>query len=176
MEHTSLRPKKTQYTNKTDSSLPRISISQTLIQQVVGTFLYYDLALDFTMLVALSAIGLQQNNPTKQAMSKLVWFLDYCATNPKAIIYHHTSNMILWTVSNALYLSPSHARSQAGGMFYLSNKPKDPKSKPPNLPPCNGMIYALVKIMQHVMSPTMEAEVRAAFPTSKQACAMQPTL
>ena len=38
------------------------------------------------------------------------------------------------------------------------------------------MIYALVKIMQNVMSSAMEAEIGAAFLTAKKACAMQTTL
>ena len=61
-------------------------------------------------------------------------------------------------------------------MFYLSDNPKDPNATPTNLPPRNGMLYALVKIMQNVMSSAMEAEVGAAFLTAKQACAMRTTL
>ena len=77
---------KTQYADESDNSPPVSVFTKTLIQQVVGTFLYYGLALDFTMLVALSKIGSQQNNPTERTMSKLVWFLDYCATNPKRVV------------------------------------------------------------------------------------------
>ena len=167
---------KTQYAEETNISPPVSATAKTLVQQVIGTFLYYGLALDFTMLVALSSIGAQQNNPTERTMSELVWFLDYCATNPEVTIRYHASDMILWTVSDASYLSESNARSRAGGLFYLSNKPKDPSSKSPDLPPRNGMIYALVKIMQNVMSSAMEAEVGAAFLTAKQACAMRTTL
>ena len=84
--------------------------------------------------------------------------------------------MVLWTVSDALYLSETKACSRAGGMFYLSNKPKNLTHKTPDLPPINGMIYSLVKIMQHVMSSAMEVEIGAAFLTAKKACAMQTTL
>ena len=86
---------KTQYADESDNSPPVSASAKTLIQQFVGTFLYYGLALDYTMLVSLSTIGSQQNNPTERTMSELVWFLDYCATNPKAVICYHTSDMVI---------------------------------------------------------------------------------
>ena len=40
------------------------------VQQVTGTFLYYEKAVDSTMLVALSAIASEQASPTKNTMKK----------------------------------------------------------------------------------------------------------
>ena len=66
--------RKTQFTPKPDTSPPVSASAKTLIQQVVGTFLYYGLAMDFTMLVALSSIGSQQSETTEKTISGLVWF------------------------------------------------------------------------------------------------------
>ena len=113
--------RKTQLTPESNTSPPVSASAKTLIQQVAGTFLYYGLAMDLTMLVALSSIGSQQSDPTKKTMSELVWFLDYCATNPDSLIRYHASDMVLWTESDASYLSEINARSRAGGLFYLSD-------------------------------------------------------
>ena len=86
---------------------------------MVGTFLYYALALDLTMLMALGSIATQQNNPTEATMSKVTWFLDYCATHPEATIRYKLSNMVLWTASNASYVSEPDARSRVGAIFFL---------------------------------------------------------
>ena len=79
--------------------------------------------MNLTMLGTLSSIGSQQSKPTEKTMSKLVWFLDYCATNPYYVICNHASDMVLWTESDASYLSETNIRSRAGGLFYLSDRP-----------------------------------------------------
>ena len=56
------------------------------IQTVVVIFLYYVRALDPTMLHALNDISRIQARPTKDTMEKAIWFLDYSATYPNAII------------------------------------------------------------------------------------------
>ena len=50
------------------------------VQNVVGIFLYYALALDPTMLRALNEISRVQDRPTKDTMAKEKWFLYYAAT------------------------------------------------------------------------------------------------
>ena len=77
--------------------------------------------MDLTMLITLSSIGSQQSKPTKKTMSELVWFLDYCTTNPDSVICYHTSDIVLWTENNASYLSETNACSCTRGLFYLSD-------------------------------------------------------
>ena len=64
-------------------------LSQTdkkLIQEVTGTFLYYDRAVGATMLPALGYIESQQSNPTERTMQKAKQMIEYSATHPDAII------------------------------------------------------------------------------------------
>ena len=82
---------KVQYCNKDNSTAPLPMPAKKRSQKIVSTFLYYALALDFTMLVALSSISQQTNAPTEYTMSEIVWFLDYCATHPDATIQYTSS-------------------------------------------------------------------------------------
>ena len=68
------------YTREEDTSalLPPNRIKY--IQQVVGTFLYYLLALNCTMLTALNDIGAQQLLPTKKVQKEIQHLLDYAST------------------------------------------------------------------------------------------------
>ena len=62
-------------------------------------------AIDIMIPTALGAIASKQAKPTKNTLKKIMQFLDYSATNPKAIIMYQDSNMILAAHSNASYLS-----------------------------------------------------------------------
>ena len=67
------------------------------IQQVVGVFLYYAIAIDNTVLVALSDIGSEQSRATFKSMDEVQQLLDYLASNPNATIHFHASGLILCT-------------------------------------------------------------------------------
>jgi len=155
-------------------SLP--ATAKKRIQQIVGTFIYYAVALDFTMLVAIGSLASQTNNPTEQTMSELVWFLDYCASNPDTTIRFIRSDMHLWASSDASYLSAPQAKSRAGGYFFLSSKPTQTSRKTPKTPPLNGPIHTISKIIKAVMSSAMEAEVGATFINAREACPIRVAL
>ena len=91
---------KTQYahTNKADL----LNTKYTLyVQQVCGTFLYYTIAVEQTILVALNTISAAQAYATITTMGDIVWLLKYVMTHPGATIHYHASYMIL-QVSSAL--------------------------------------------------------------------------
>ena len=52
------------------------------IQQVVGVFLYYAIAIDNTVLVALRYIGSEQSRATSKTMDEVQQLLDYLTSNP----------------------------------------------------------------------------------------------
>ena len=54
--------------------------------QVTGTLLYYDRAVDGTMLTVLSATDSEQSAPTMCKMNKFKQFLDYIETQPETIL------------------------------------------------------------------------------------------
>ena len=75
------------------------------VQQVIGVFLFYGQAVDGTMLCPLSAIAMDQANPSQETLKKVRKFMDYAATHPDAIITYRKSDMILAGDSDASYLS-----------------------------------------------------------------------
>ena len=66
------------------------------IQKVVGVFLYYAIAIDNTVLVALSNTGSEQARATSKTMDEVQQLLDYLTSNSNAIIQYHASGMILF--------------------------------------------------------------------------------
>ena len=60
--------------------------AKTLIQQIIGIFLYYGIPLDLTMLVALGTLATQQSKPTESLWNYITWFLNYAASHPHAKI------------------------------------------------------------------------------------------
>ena len=57
-----------------------------LVQQTVGTILYYTISVDPTMIVALGALSAQQSKATKQTYDATLWLLNYVDSNPDATI------------------------------------------------------------------------------------------
>ena len=76
-----------------------------IVQQIVGTLLYYSIAVDPIMLTALGFISAQQSKGTETTYSNTLWLLNYAATHPNTKIQYTTSDMILYIHSDASYLS-----------------------------------------------------------------------
>jgi hypothetical protein len=104
--------------------------SNLLLQEIIGTFLFYACAINVTMLKALGTLSTQQLQLTEATMSAIVKFLNYAATHADAELEYIASDMALWIDLDASYLCESKARSTCAGKFFLSNMPRDP-SKPP---------------------------------------------
>jgi hypothetical protein len=73
---------KIQYAPDLDSSTPLNKSQVTRLQQVIGTLLYYSIAVDPTMLVALGTIAAAQSNATNHTATDVVKLFNYAATNP----------------------------------------------------------------------------------------------
>ena len=58
--------------------LPPQSI--TLIRQIIGTLIYYDTAVDPTMLAALGSITAQKSKATQKTYDEVLWILNYKPT------------------------------------------------------------------------------------------------
>ena len=130
------------------------------IQQVTGTFLYYARAVDPTMLVTLSAIAADQASPTQQTLEKTLYFLDYVASHPDAILTYNKSKMVMAVHSDASYLTEPKSRSRAGGHWVLSNDEEDP--------PNNGPVHNIATIIRNVMTSAADAEIGALYINSRQ--------
>jgi hypothetical protein len=162
---------KTQFAAAEDASptLPPSDIKH--MQQVIGTLLYYALAIDNTMLVALGDLASAQTKGTQKTLDAVTWLLNYAATHPDATIRYHASGMILHVHSDGSYLSAPKARSRAGGHFFLSDAQLDPaKCKP------NGPIHITAKILRNVMASAAEAEIGASYVNGQEAIPIRNTL
>ena len=70
-----------QYAEEEDLSELLEKHGKAYAQQVLGIFLFYGWDVDSTMLMPLSAIAMDQANPTQATLEKVRKFLDYAATH-----------------------------------------------------------------------------------------------
>ena len=167
---------KVQYADDPDDSPPLLQKEVRLVQQVAGTFLYYAMAVDCTMLVALGSITSTQANATEKTFAEVLWLLNYAASNPDAEIMYTASDMILHIHSDGSYLSEPKARSRAGGHFFLSDLSLSPNEQPTNPPTPNGPIYSLSRIIRNVMGSAAEAEIASSYMNGQEAIPIRTTL
>jgi hypothetical protein len=88
-----------QYAKAADTSPAATKAEEKYIRQVIGVLLYYDRAVNSTIITGLSSLAAAQANPTTHTLSLVKWLLDYAATNPNARGYGG-ENVIF---SNCLY-------------------------------------------------------------------------
>ena len=141
----------------------------------MGTLLYYGIALDNTLLVALNEISIEQSKATNNNSKKITKLLNYLATNPEAVIKYHASGMQLYVHSDASYLSVSKSRSRAGGIHYLNDPPINTQDPDNYTPLLNGIIHVVCKIIRNIMSSAAEAELGALFLNDKEAVPIRTT-
>ena len=152
---------KAQYAEEADSSPPLGKEETKFVQAAAGTLLYYGRAVDNTILPALSAITTEQAKPTTKTLAMVKQLLDYCATQDKAIIAYHASDMILAVHSDAGYCNKKNSRSRAGGHFPLSSIVENP--------PNNGAILTIATIIKAVMLSVAEAELGVLYLNAREA-------
>ena len=107
------------------------------------------------MLVALSAIAVDQAKPTQLTLKKTLYFLDYVTSHLDAILTYNKSNMVLAVHSDALYLSAPKARSRAVGHFNMS--------KNSDVPPNNDVVHSIASIIKNVMTSATDVEIGALY-------------
>jgi hypothetical protein len=134
------------------------------VQCIIGSILYYDRAVDLTMLMALSTIASKQLKGTELTMTKTKQLLDYLATHPNAMVHFHASDMILNIHLDASYLLEANAHSQACGHFFMGWHADS--TNPIKL---NGALFTLCAILRFVVASAAKAKLGALFLNCKQA-------
>jgi hypothetical protein len=167
---------KVQYTELPDTTaiLPLPAITQ--IQQIIGTLMYYSIAVDPTMLIALGTIAANQSNATELTAKAVVHLLNYAASHPDATIRYTANEMILYNHSDGSYLSAPHARSRTGGHYFLSDKPVNPTKAPVEQPKQNGPLHTACQILRNIIASAAEAEVASLFLNVQAAIPLRATL
>ena len=113
--------RKIQHAKEEDTTPKLDKHKKKLVQQVTGTFVYYSRAVDPAMLVDLNVIASDQAAPTEATLEKTLYFLDYVASHPDAVLTYNASDMVINLHSDASYLLEPKARSRAGGHFFMSD-------------------------------------------------------
>jgi hypothetical protein len=113
------------------------------IQQVCDKFLFLSRVVDSTLLCPISAIASQSSKPTEDTMRQTLQLLNNLVMQEDAVLFYHTSNMVLAVHSNASYLSKPKAQSWMGGHFFFSSNT--------TVPPNNGAILNVAHIIKNVM-------------------------
>ena len=141
-----------------DNSKPLDMNGIRKIQRIVGSILYYAIAVDMTVLMALSSIASEQMTATEKTQKRCVQLLDYLASNSEAKVRYRASDMIMNIHSDASYLSEPSARSRTCGHFFMGSTPKNGESIF-----INGAFYVNTTIMRFVVASAAEAELGALF-------------
>ena len=139
------------------------------LEQVLGSLLYYAMAIDCTMLVAINSVAVNKKFGMQSTMDAIVQLLDYAATHPDAEVTFHKSDMILKIHSDASYLSEYGARSRVGGYFFLGNNTTDDID-------INGPIAIECSLLKNIVSSAAEAELGGVFTNATRACGMRTAL
>jgi len=161
---------KVQYAPNPDHTTALDTTDCKCMQEVIGILLYYARAVDPTMLLALGTLTTQQTNGTQAPMQALMHLLNYCATHPDAVICFHASDMVLWTHSNASYLTAPKGHLRAASNSFLSFWPITPPTATDPAPPGNGPIHVLCQTMRQVIFSAAEAELGALFLNAQNIC------
>ena len=108
--------------------------------------LYYERAVDGTLMTTLDELESAQTNSTQATMYATKNLMDYCHTHSDATIRYYTSLIQLHIHSNVLYLSVSKLRSRVGGQLLISDH-FDPSSSTKH----NGAVLVVAAILKNVM-------------------------
>ena len=146
------------------------------IQQVVGVFLYYGIAIDNTILIGIGDIAAKQSVSTANNTACVDHLLDYLASNPNDTIRYHASGMVLFIHSDASYLSVAKDRICASGVYFLSDPKPDTITFNDYTTLLNVFVHVLCKILRNIMASAVEAEYGALFLNGQATVLIRTTL
>ena len=102
---------KVQYIEEDLSKLLTPAQFKTVLEQIVGKFLYSARAINNTMAHMMNHVGLQKSKGTQKLMQAVTYFLNYAASNPNAKIIYRKRDMLYKIDSDVAYLVCPDARS-----------------------------------------------------------------
>ncbi len=141
------------------------------VQNIVGSILYYARAVDITVLMALSAITVEQTKAMAKTTGRCIQLLDYLASNSEAKVRYYASNMMMNIHLDASYLSKTKARSRARGHFFMGWMPKN--REPIKI---NCAFYVNATILKFMVASAAEAELCALFHNCQDGIIFRQTL
>jgi hypothetical protein len=143
-----------------DATTPLNKADIKMLQEVVGSFLYYARAVDPTMLTTINTIASEQATTTEAVRAHAVHLPQYAAVHRDHVVTFKKSKMHVIIQAGASYLSRSQARSVAGVITHVGDA-DNPTVR-------NGMIHATSSIIDVIVAFAGEAEYGAAFIAAQQ--------
>ena len=128
-----------------------------------GTFLYYAIAIDNTIIPALSDISSEKSKATTNTAKQVAELLNFLASNPQAEIQYRASGMQLAIHSDASCLSVTQARRRASGVHFLTKGPPDSENQEDSVLTTNGILLIVCKIMRNIMASSAKSEYSTIF-------------
>ncbi len=105
---------KTQHATTEDTTPPLDKVGKKIIQEVCKLSLFLARGVNGGLLPTLSALASQQANLTEQMMELCKQFLDYMASQDKAVLTYKASDMVLAVhTTPPTYLNQRHAAARA---------------------------------------------------------------
>ena len=141
-----------------------------------GTFLYYAISIDNTILPAISDISSEQSNATTNTAKKVAKILKYLASNPLVEIQYRESGIQLAINSDVSYLSVSQSRSRSSGVHFISKGPPEPDNPEDFVLTNNGILLVVCKIMRNITASAAEEEYGTIFFNAQRAVPIRTTL
>ena len=158
---------KVQYAPNTDNS-PVLSDTEIRhIQSVIGNLLYYALAVDPTILVAIRTVFRERSKATKNCRSMQLVDGLLCV---KPLSHNSIHSFRYGTLHSeqrflSLWIPGKESR---GGTFFLSDIPNDSNTPPIEIPPLNISIYTSCKNLDVVVGLVAEAEIQATYHNAQE--------
>lgn len=159
---------KVQYADDDDPVVDTDATTQKRLQQIVGIFLYYARAIDYSVLPGINCISTRQSKITEQLKANVTRMLAYMKTYPDAKLIFKASKMELVVHSDASYLCETGARSRAGGIMWMGDT-----AEPTQI---NGAVTCISKIIDAVVASAGEAEYGALFMVGREAASIRTIL
>jgi hypothetical protein len=146
------------------------------IQRIVGKLLYFAIAVDPTIELAVTRLASQQAAPTLTTLLDTNRLVEYVCQHPNPVITYRKSNMRLIIHSDASHNSETGSRSRAAAVFILGSadfKGTDVPLLPNHI---NGCIATLTKIIPTVCAAASESEYAALFMSGQVGEGIRQTL
>ena len=128
------------------------------IKYVICVSLYYDISINNTILDGLGDMASKIFVAIANTTARVDQLLDYLVSNPNATTCYHSSGMVLFSHTDASYLSVAKSWSRSSRVYFLREPKPDTITFTDYTPLLNGFVHVLYKVLQNIMALAAGAE------------------
>lgn len=162
---------KSQLTAPADTSQRLSPAEVQRVQQIIGVVTYYAVALDLSLLPRIGQLAAAQSKATESVRYGVEHLMQHLASYPSVSITYVASDMRLYWIADAAYLSEINGGSRFGGIAMLGDNPPagytgGNSDESPSF--TNGVLHAMSVRSDVQVASAAEAEFGALFLGGKQ--------